>query len=443
MRVLNKRIGLSLPASRIPHPASDSALRSLRTAFGLVMAGSTLRFWLNGWAEDHFAPGRFAFHYYGLGWVPHPGAWGLQALLAAQLLGALAMLYRPWARVAAGVFGVPFVWMQALDATWYLNHYYFVALMALGLAVVPGTAGRATGYAVAWFRVQIALLYLFAGLFKLEPDWLLRAQPLRIWLASRSNLPGIGPLLALPVTPWLFAWGGLLYDCLIPFFLLRRKTALWAYGAVVIFHTLVGLLFDIGIFPYLMVGVTPFLFPQDWHLKFWAYVDTQLPQLSFLEGAKHAYQKTQIASNFLFTFFILYFGFQILFPLRYLLYPGNILWHEQGIRFSWRVMLMEKVGTAAFYVQDSRTKRWGLVDNSHYLTPIQERMMATQPDFILQYAHYLSRHYAQPGQAPAPVRAEVYVTLNGRPSRLFIDPNRDLSTIEDGWGAYGFVAPYP
>ena len=40
------------------------------------------------------------------------------------------------------------------------------------------------------------MVYVFAGLAKLNADWLLDAQPLRIWLAARSDLPIVGPLLA-------------------------------------------------------------------------------------------------------------------------------------------------------------------------------------------------------------------------------------------------------
>ena len=36
---------------------------------------------------------------------------------------------------------------------------------------------------------------------------------------------------------------------------------------------------------------------------------------------------------------------QVIFPLRYIFYPGELFWHEQGYRFSWRVMLMEKEDT--------------------------------------------------------------------------------------------------
>ncbi|MDV7400521.1 HTTM domain-containing protein, partial [Arthrospira platensis SPKY1] len=94
---------------------------------------------------------------------------------------------------------------------------------------------------------------------------------------------------------------------------------------------------------------------------------------------------------------IAYLGFQLLFPWRYVLYPGNLFWTEEGYRFSWRVMLMEKAGTATFYVKDTRSGREGVVDNREFLNPHQEKQMAMQPDMILQFAHFLGRHYEEKG----------------------------------------------
>ena len=43
---------------------------------------------------------------------------------------------------------------------------------------------------------------------------------------------------------------------------------------------------------------------------------------------------------------------QILIPFRSLIYPGELFWTEEGYRFSWRVMLMEKAGYASFKIVD-------------------------------------------------------------------------------------------
>jgi len=124
-----------------------------------------------------------------------------------------------------------------------------------------------------------------------------------------------------------------------------------------------------------------------------------------------------------------------------LLYPGNLFWTEEGYRFSWRVMLMEKAGTATFYVKDGETGREGSVVNHQFLNSHQEKQMAMQPDLILQYAHLLKSHYEQQGMNDPKVRAEVWVTLNARPAQLLIDPDVDLTTKADGWGAKDWIRP--
>ena len=71
-------------------------------------------------------------------------------------------------------------------------------------------------------------------------------------------------------------------------------------------------------------------------------------------------------------------AFQVLFPLRNLLYPGELFWNEQGYRFSWRVMLMEKKGNTTFKIKDSVSGNYFYVNNEDFLTPFQEKQMSFQ-----------------------------------------------------------------
>ena len=87
---------------------------------------------------------------------------------------------------------------------------------------------------------------------------------------------------------------------------------------------------------------------------------------------------------------------------------------------------MEKAGIAEFIVKDSNGKKL-LVDNSRFLTTLQEKMMATQPDMMLQYAHMLRDHYSHEGFASPEVYVDSYVTLNGRLGKALIDPHVDLT----------------
>jgi len=63
-----------------------------------------------------------------------------------------------------------------------------------------------------------------------------------------------------------------------------------------------------------------------------------------LDEYRHSLTSNTMLKGILIPFFVI----QIFFPWRYLLYPGELFWTEQGYRFSWRVMLMEKAGNSNF-----------------------------------------------------------------------------------------------
>jgi hypothetical protein len=134
-------------------------------------------------------------------------------------------------------------------------------------------------------------------------------------------------------------------------------------------------------------------------------------------------------------YFILaaFFFLQLVLPIRYIAYPGYLFWTEQGYRFSWRVMLMEKAGNVVFHVRDAKTNQQGDIMPADFLTPVQEKMMSTQPDMILQFAHFLEQHLKNKGMQKPEVRAEAYVTLNGRGTRKFIDDTIDLTQVRESF----------
>ncbi len=91
-------------------------------------------------------------------------------------------------------------------------------------------------------------------------------------------------------------------------------------------------------------------------------------------------------------------------------------------------MIVEKTGQATFTVRDTASGAESVVFPRDYLTDLQEKQMVFQPDMIVQFAHYLAKQF--PGEVE--VRARVYVSWNGRPSRLLIDPMVDLLTVSAG-----------
>ena len=111
----------------------------------------------------------------------------------------------------------------------------------------------------------------------------------------------------------------------------------------------------------------------------------------------------------------LWLTFQILFPLRHLLYPGNVSWTEEGHRFSWQMKLRDKKSEIFFTVVNPQTKQAWEVWPQNVLMRHQGSMQ-TQPDMILQFAHYLEQVWREDYNIEdVEVRARVCTSLNGRP----------------------------
>ncbi|GIM18165.1 hypothetical protein KHM19_03530 [Leptospira borgpetersenii] len=130
-------------------------------------------------------------------------------------------------------------------------------------------------------------------------------------------------------------------------------------------------------------------------------------------------------------FWIFYVFFQSLFPLRHFLYPGNHLWTEQGFRFSWQIMLVQKNGIASFRVVNQQTGETNVVLPESHLSEIQRIMMSYQPDLILQFAHWVGKNEKERTAQEVSVYADVMVSLNGRKSQVLIDPERDLMKVSN------------
>lgn len=103
---------------------------------------------------------------------------------------------------------------------------------------------------------------------------------------------------------------------------------------------------------------------------------------------------------------------------------------------------MEKAGYAEFKVVDSKTGKRFYVDNSDFLSPFQEKQMAFQPDFILEYAHFLAEHFRKDGHKNIEVYIESYVGLNGRKSAPYISPEINLLDYTDSFKHKTFILPF-
>ncbi len=425
---------------------SPTPLVAFRLIFGALMLFGILRFMLKGWVNELYIEPDFHFTYLGFSWVqPLVGSW-MYLPFILMVIASLGIILGMRYRLSAILFFVCFTYVELLDKANYLNHYYFVSLVSFIMCWLPAhvdfsvdarlhpTIRRETipAWTVLIIQLQLGIVYFFAGIAKLNSDWLFHAQPLKTWLQAYRDLPLVGNLFATSWLAFAFSWFGCIYDLTIPFFLSFRKTRSIAYFFVIVFHIVTWLLFPIGVFPWVMIFSTLIFFPASFHTRWiqWLKKICRWKEITLFQTRKSIGKKIVLWG------FGIYLTIQVVVPLRYTLYPGNLFWTEEGFRFSWRVMLMHKEGYATFYVVDRTTNNSIQIENATYLTPVQIDQMATQPDMILQFAHHLenvfndtlisngeqSVHLKNPA-----IQAEVFVSLNGRPHQLYIRRTIDLT----------------
>ncbi|MFT5746737.1 MAG: hypothetical protein ACI9XO_002888 [Paraglaciecola sp.] len=436
-------------------PTEAASLAVFRIFFGLLIFCSMVRFWAYGWIEKLYIEPTFFFSYYGFEWVKPWGEWTYLLFGICSISAILVMIGWHY-RMAILTLFFSFTYIELMDKTNYLNHYYFVSLLCFLLIFLPANAyfsvdaykniKKRFQYIPQWttwsVKLMLCIVYFYAGLAKLNSDWLMEAMPLKIWLTAKYDIPLLGDLFQQKWMHYFFSWSGALYDLTIPFILLHPRTRWFGFFLVVIFHWLTWVLFPIGIFPIVMVfSAVIFLdgHVHQWILGLFAKV-LRIKKEVFDNGKSLVFEskKQQLFASVLVVFFLL----QLFLPFRHLLYKNELFWTEQGYRFSWRVMLMEKAGYTNFKIVDPETGKRFYVNNGNFLNPLQEKQMATQPDFILEYAHFLERYYQQWDIKNPEIYVESYVALNGRTSRPFIDSTVDLTKIEPSFAEKSWILPF-
>jgi len=438
--------------------SSSYTLAFYRIGFGALMCYSIARFYLKGWIEEFYIEPDFHFSYYGFEWIKPIGEFTYLIFVVCFISSLFVMIGLKY-KTSIILFFLSFTYIELMDKTTYLNHYYFISILSFLLIFIPANATFSVDniinqkkftniprWSVDVLKLLITIVYLYAGIAKINSDWLIEAMPLKIWLQSKYDLPLIGgSLLQMEWVHYAMSWGGMLYDLSIPFLLMINKTRIIAFILVLFFHVFTLILFPIGMFPHIMIFSSMIFFSSNFHEK----IIYQIRQVITKVSKKVKPKKIEIETSDLYviykqnlTLFVVtsFFIIQILLPFRYQLYPGELFWHEQGYRFSWRVMLIEKIGYTNFKIRSPNDGTSFMVDSSQHLTPFQLKQMSFQPDFILEFAHYLGEKYSTENNK-VEVYAESFVALNGRPSKRFIDPDINLINERESFKDKTWILP--
>src|SRR5687767_8996172 len=115
---------------------SAAPLVVFRIALGLLIFGSIARFWAKGWIFDLYIKPKYFFPFYGFEFIKPLGEFSylLFAICGlCALMVALGLFYRI---ASAGLF-LSFTYIELIDKSTYLNHYYFLSMVCLMMIFLP------------------------------------------------------------------------------------------------------------------------------------------------------------------------------------------------------------------------------------------------------------------------------------------------------------------
>jgi hypothetical protein len=420
-------------------PVDNTPLVLFRVVFGLLAALETGGSIATGWVHANLIEPRVVFPMIGFEWVrPLPGA-GMVAYYALMAVCGILVMLGAFYRLALATFALLWSGAYVMQTVSYNNHYYLILLLALLLCTMPAHAWLSMDarrvpalrsvtcprWCIGALAAQIALVYFFAAVAKLDGDWL-TARPLELWFEDKPRL--LAPLLDERWLQHTLAWGGLGFDAAIVPLLLWSRTRALALAVAVAFHLTNSYVFRIGVFPYLALGACVLFFPgESLRCRFLSSKPPAPPPLA--PDRLSSRQRVAAAA------IAAWFALQAALPLRHHLYPGDVSWTEEGHRMSWRMMLRSKTGTVSFQVAHPPSGRRWTVQPDRFLTSKQAQRVAIRPELAWQFAQFLEQHYAGQGLAPVEVRARSLVSLNGRTPQPLVDPDVDLAAEE--WSVLG------
>jgi len=432
-------------------PIDIASLVFFRIGFGIMMLIEVCRYVNFNWVEKYWIDPVFFFTYEGFHWVQPWDGNGMYLHFFALGILAIFITLGLFYRFSTIAFFVGFSYIFLLDKANYLNHFYLIMLFSFLLCFIPAHryfsidsrlnpkihSSKIARWCLWILVFQLGVVYFYGGIAKINPDWL-NGEPMRKWILDSADFPIIGKYFTQSWAAYFFSYSGLLLDLLIVPFLLWKRTRIFAFIAITLFHIINSQIFSIGIFPWLAIAATTIFFEPDWIRKRINKFPSLTKKWHF--AAPDNFQITPIKSGFKF-FLILYIAVQLLVPFRHFLYPGNVNWTEEGHRFSWHMKLRDKVAKAKFVATDLVTNESYDIPKGKYLSKRQRRKMENRPDMIRQYAMFLAKVYKIKEKKDVAITVNVKASLNNRPYQVLIDPTVDLSKTNYGLERWDWILP--
>ncbi len=342
-----------------------------------------------------------------------------------MLVANIGMLFNKSAKFATLIFLFCFTYFWLLDKGYFNNHYYFISLICFLLFLVekaPSYSKNIYTPKIYLFSLQmmVFIIYFIAGVNKLNPYWLFDLQPMRHILELKSELVN-NAFFKQELVILCASYLGLIFDLCIGFLLFFKRTQLFAFMSIIVFHVTNYYLFkdvgEIGVFPFLMIS-TIILFIDPLYLNKILKIKNKKP----IE-TPHCL----IMNKFIFCFLII----QFTLPFRHVFFKGNVDYNGIGQRFAWRMKIMYKESDINYFIVNKMTQEKYTVDITTMLTNRQYNNLKYFPDLIVPLAKKIQLEASEKfGIKNAKITCKYTTSFMGKNKQYLFSPKLDLAKIK-------------
>ena len=232
--------------------------------------------------------------------------------------------------------------------------------------------------------------------------------------------------------------------------LIIPQTFYLGLAATIFFHTCNKYVFNIGIFPQLMIASTSFFFEPHWPRRFIHYIKespkrrpqpfTDYPKVSFKRTKPRKLKFTEIVMLLICFIFL---AQQVLSPLRLYFYPGNVFWTEYGHRYSWRMKLRDKQCDGELYTYIPSTKEWFEFPLNGMITARQYQKFTSRPEFIAQGVELATKELMAQANKTSEMYVYVACRVNYREAAMLTNPRINLNERDKWTWPYDWITDMP
>lgn len=311
----------------------NSPLIAFRIFFGFLIACESFGAIFTGWVKKVLIEPEFTFSFIGLEWLqPLPNNLMYIYFIVMGLVGICIMLGFKYRYT---IIAYTFLWagVYFMQKSSYNNHYYLLLLVSFCMIFLPANNYKSLDVKLGvvqekltmpkWvsllFIGQIILVYFFASIAKIYPDWLDGTFTKNL-LQGTTTRPFFLDLFSQKWFYLFIAYAGILFDLLVVPFLLFKKTRTVALICSIFFHLFNAITLQIGIFPFFALTFILFFYEPE-----------TIRNLFFKNKPVSTSEELDFSSSkILKRLFIPYLIVQLLLPIRHHFIEGDVFWTEEG-----------------------------------------------------------------------------------------------------------------